>query len=119
METTAEAKFIRLSSRKAKLIIDLARGKPVGEAETILTFCRRLGREAVLKLLQSAVANAVNNFKLNKNDLFVKKIVVSQGPSLKRHRARAFGRAAPVKKHTCHLQIVLAEKPKESPGRIV
>lgn len=110
MEVKAQAKFIRMSHRKVKLVIDLIRGKAVAEAETILNFCRRAARGPVLKLLKSAAANAVNNFKLNKDGLYIKEIVTGQGPALKRWRPRAFGRAAPIKKHTCHISIVLEEK---------
>lgn len=109
MEIKAQAKFIRVSPRKVKLVIDLIRGKAVAEAETILNFCRKAAREQVLKLLKSARANAVNNFKLDKDNLYIKKIIVGQGPALKRWRPRAFGRAAPIRKHTCHISIVLGE----------
>lgn len=108
-EVKASAKFVRMSSRKVKPVIDLIRSKSVNEAETILRFCRRAAKTPILKLLESAAANAVNNFKLSKEKLYVKEIATGQGPALKRWRPRAFGRAAPIKKHTCHIFIVLAE----------
>lgn len=110
MEVKAQAKYIRMSSRKVKLVIDLIRGKSVPEAETILAFARKAASRPVLKLLKSAVANAINNFKLERENLYVKKIAADQGPSLKRWRPRAFGRASPIKKHTCHISIVLDER---------
>lgn len=114
MEVKAQAKFIRMSPRKVRLVIDLIRGQAVAEAETILNFCRQAAREPVLKLLRSAIANAVNNFKLDEKNLYIKEIVTGQGPVLKRWRPRAFGRAAPIKKHTCHISIVLEDKISES-----
>ena len=110
MEVKAKAKYIRMSSRKVKLVIDLIRGKSVKEAETILTFVRKEAARPVLKLLKSDIANAVNNFKLDEKNLYVKRIAADQGPALKRWRPRAFGRAAPIKKHTCHISIILDEK---------
>lgn len=110
MEIKAKARYIRMSSRKVKLVIDLIRGKSVKEAEAILAFVNKAAARPVGKLLQSAVANAVNNSKLEKEKLFIKKITADQGPSLKRWRPRAFGRAAPIKKHTCHISIVLEDR---------
>lgn len=110
MEIKAKAKFIRLSSRKAKLVIDLIRGKSVIEAEKVLAFTNKAGSRPVLKLLKSAIANAIHNFKLEKDKLYIKKITADQGPTLKRWRPRAFGRANPIKKKTCHLSIVLDER---------
>lgn len=110
MEVQAKARYIRMSSRKVKLVIDLIRGKSVKQAEAILAFVNKAATRPVSKLLQSAVANAVNNSKLEKGKLFIKKIAADQGPSLKRWRPRAFGRAAPIKKHTCHISIVLEDR---------
>lgn len=110
MEVKAKARYIRMSSRKVKLVIDLIRGKSVKQAEAILAFMNKAAVRPVSKLLQSDIANAVNNFKLEKDKLFIKKIVADQGPSLKRWRPRAFGRAAPIKKHTCHISIVLEDR---------
>lgn len=110
MEIKAQARFIRLSARKTRLVADLIRGQAAAKAETILAFTQKAPSRPVLKLLRSAIANASHNFKLEKEKLFVKKITVDQGPALKRWRPRAFGRAAPIKKPTCHISIVLEEK---------
>lgn len=110
MEVKAKTKFIRMSSRKAALVINPLRRLSVEEAEKILRFTNKAAAKEVEKILRSALANAENNFKLSKSNLFIKEITVGQGPSLKRWRPRAFGRAAPIRKHTCHLKIVLAER---------
>lgn len=110
MDIKAHVRNLKMSSRKAKLVIDLIRGKSVEEAETILTFVKKGGALPILKLLRSAVANAEHNFKLDRKDLLVKTIVANQGPSMKRMRPRAFGRGATIKKHTSHISIVLQDK---------
>lgn len=110
MEIKSQLKSIRISARKVKLVIDLIRNKQVVEAEKILQFIRKIATLPVQKLLQSAVKNAEHNYKIEKDNLYIKKITVGQGTSLKRWRPRAFGRAAPIKKHTCHINITLGEK---------
>ncbi|HPV70893.1 MAG TPA: 50S ribosomal protein L22 [Candidatus Magasanikbacteria bacterium] len=112
MEIKSQVKFIRMSSRKVELVIEMLRKKSVTDAENILRFSKKLAAKPVAKLLKAAVADAEHNFKLSKENLFVKSIVVGQGTSLKRWRPRAFGRAAPIKKHTCHVSIVLEDKVK-------
>ncbi len=112
MEIRSQVKFIRMSARKVEIVIETLRGKSVIDAENILRFSKRAAAKPVAKLLKTAVADAEHNFKLSKENLFVKSIIVGQGTSLKRWRARAFGRAAPIKKHTCHLTIVLEERTK-------
>jgi large subunit ribosomal protein L22 len=109
MEIRAHAKFIRMSPRKVKLVADLIRGLSVDTAETQLKFTLKDASEPVLKLLKSAVANAINNFNLKKENLFVKTIFVNEGPMLKRFRPRAFGRAGSILKRMCHITIVLEE----------
>ncbi|MEK7211428.1 MAG: 50S ribosomal protein L22 [Patescibacteria group bacterium] len=109
MEVKAFARYIRMTPRKVRLIIDMIRGKRVLEAETILKFTPRLAAKPVLKLLNSAVANGKNNFKLDEANLFIKKITADQGPALKRFRPRAFGRAAMIKKRMSHITIILEE----------
>ena len=101
-----------MSARKIELVIELLRGKSVADAENILRFSKRLAAKPVAKLLQTAVADAGHNFKLAKENLFVKAITVGHGTPLKRWRPRAFGRAAPIKKHTANLHIILEEKAK-------
>ncbi len=110
MEVKAQLKSVRISARKIKLVIDLIRNKTVTDADKILQFTKKAGVLPISKLLKSAISNAVHNFKADKNNLFIKKITVGQGTSLKRWRPRAFGRAAPIRKHTCHIDIVLDEK---------
>lgn len=110
MEVKAYLRFLRMSPRKVRLVVDTIRGLSVTAAETKLHFVPKLASEPVLKLLLSAVANANHNFHLQKEDLYVKSIVADGGPTLKRFRARAFGRAAPIRKRTTHITIVLADK---------
>ncbi len=109
MEARAAAKYIRVSPQKARLVVDLVRGKKVQEAQKILMFNRKYSAGVVGKLLKSAVANAKENPNIDENILYVKKIYVDQGPSLKRWRARAQGRAASIKKRMSHITIVLDE----------
>ncbi len=99
-----------MSPRKVRLVVDAVRGLDVAAAETRLTFMPKLAAEPVLKLIKSATANAEHNFKLKKEDLFIKTFVADGGPVLKRSRARAFGRAAPIRKRTTHLTLILAPK---------
>jgi len=97
-----------------RLVIDAIRGLQVDEALTRLDFIPKAASEPVKKLLESAIANAEHNFKLKRADLFVKAVTADGGPMIKRWRPRAFGRAAPIRKRTSHIQIVLApvsEKP--------
>jgi len=99
-----------MSPRKVRLVVDLVRGMDVDRAVSQLRFTRKDAARPVYKLLMSAVANAEHNFKLNSATLFIKKATVDGGPVLKRWRARAFGRAAGIKKRSCHITIVLDER---------
>jgi len=110
MEARATAKYIRVSPQKVRLVVDLVRGKRVGEASKILTFTRKYAASAVGKVLGSAVANARQNANMDENILYVKEIFVDQGPSLKRWRARAQGRAASIKKRMSHITVILSEQ---------
>lgn len=110
MEAKAQAKFIRMSPRKVRLVIDLIRGLDVEEAKNQLRFMTKAAVKPVLKFLNSAVANAENNLKLQKENLYIKTITVDTGPTLKRWKPRAFGRATPIRKRSCHIRIILAEK---------
>ncbi len=110
MEAKAIAKYIRMSPQKVRLVVDLVRGKDVREATHILLFTRKYAAGIVAKVLKSAVANASQNPNIDENTLYVKEIFVDQGPSLKRWRARAQGRAAGIKKRTSHITVVLDEK---------
>lgn len=99
-----------MSPRKVRLVIDVVRGMPATAAETRLKFLQKGASLPVLKLLQSAMANAEHNFHLRKEDLVISTITADGGPTLKRSRARAFGRSAPIRKRTTHIQIVLTPK---------
>jgi large subunit ribosomal protein L22 len=103
----ATAKYIRISSRKVKAVIDLIRGKSVREAEGILLYTPKAATEPVAKLLKSAIANAENNLDLNREELYVAEIYANQGPTLKRFRPRAHGRASAIRKRTSHITVVL------------
>ena len=109
MEVSAKLRFLRISPRKVRLVTDLVRGKTLAQAEAQLAFLAKHSARPVLKLIQSAAANAENNFKLKKETLYIKKIFVDMGPSLKRWRPRAFGRAAPIVKRSSHITVILDE----------
>ncbi len=110
MEAKAIAKYIRMSPQKVRLVVDLVRGKKVEEARQILQFTRKYAAEPVSKALDSALANAKQNPNIDEKILYVKAVFVDQGPSLKRWRARAQGRAAAIKKRTSHITVVLDEQ---------
>ena len=109
MEAKAVAKHIRMSSQKVRLVVDLIRGKKVQEARSILLYTRKYAAGIVANVLKSAVANAAQNPNIDENVLYVKEIFVDQGPSLKRWRARAQGRAAGIKKKSSHITVILDE----------
>lgn len=109
MEVIAKLNYTRLSPRKVKLVIDLVRGLKVQTAQEQLKHLPKQSAPVILKLLNSAIANAVNNFKLNKESLFIKTVTVGQGPVLKRYRPRAFGRAAGIRKPTCHVKLIVSD----------
>jgi ribosomal protein L22 len=106
----AQAKYVRTSARKARLVCDHIRGKSVAEAEAILAFAPRAVAADWAKLLKSAVANAENNHELLGENLRVKEAFADEGPTLKRFRPRAMGRATPIRKRTSHLTITLTPK---------
>lgn len=106
---TAHARNIRQSARKVRLVVGIIRGMSVAGALAQLSVMTKAARHPVEKVLRSAVANAENNFQKNAVNLFIKDIQVNQGTPLKRWRPRAFGRAAPLKKHSCHISIGLDE----------
>ena len=110
MDIIARSNTERISSRKVMLVADLIRGKSVKEAIDMLTLIRKRGGDSLEKVIKSAVANAVNNFKQNKDLLFIKKLEVTQGPFLKRARASTKGRQHLYKKRTTHIKIILEEK---------
>jgi len=109
MEVKASAKKIRLSPRKVRLVINLVRGAKVNNALEQLMFVNKGPKETVVKLIKSAVANAVNTYDLSEDNLFIKEIRVDEGVTLKRWMPRARGRATPVRKRTSHIMLVLGE----------
>ncbi|RMD51782.1 50S ribosomal protein L22 [Candidatus Parcubacteria bacterium] len=107
MKVKATAKYIRMSPRKVRLVVDLVRGLPIEDAKKQLMFSRKAAAKPVLKVLNSAVANAENNFSLNTEDYIVAEAYVDQGPTIKRYRPRAHGRAALIRKRMSHITIVV------------
>ena len=133
-EVRAEAKWVRSSPRKARLVVEHIRGRTVPEARTVLAFSERAVAREVEKVLRSAVANAEANHGLVGDDLVVSAAYVDEGPTIKRWRARARGRVARIRKRTCHITVKLQpvaetrtrrtpeppqeeEKPKKAPAR--
>ncbi|HAU66736.1 MAG: 50S ribosomal protein L22 [Candidatus Uhrbacteria bacterium GW2011_GWF2_39_13] len=110
MEVKATARYIHMSPRKVRLVIDVIRGLKVNEARSQLHVMKKAAAEPVMKLLNSAIANAEHNFNLNTDELYIKQIFADGGPTLGRWRARAFGRAAPIRKRTTHIAIILDER---------
>ena len=106
----ATARYIRISSRKVKVVIDLIRGKSVDDAEAILLYTPKAAAEPVLKLLRSAIANAENNLGMSTANLYVAECYADQGPTLKRYMPKAHGRAGGLLKRTSHITVILDEK---------
>ena len=112
----AEARWVHMSARKARLVLDHIRGRSVPEARTILAFTPRAAAEDIEKVLRSAVANAEANHGLDGDELIVARAYADEGPTLKRWRARARGRVNRIRKRTCHITVILEQAP-ESPER--
>ena len=110
MQVTAKLRHLRMSPRKVRLVADMIRGQDVSSVEKQLNFINKKATRPILKLLNSAIANAENNFKLKKDSLYISELRVDAGPILKRWRPRAMGRAAPINKRTSHISIILDEK---------
>ena len=106
----AMARTVRIAPRKARLVVDLIRGKQVGEAMAILKFTPKAGSPIIEKVLKSAIANAEHNFDLDLESLYVSEAYVNEGPTMKRFRPRAKGSASQILKRTSHITIVVAEK---------
>jgi len=104
----AQAKWVRMSARKGRVVAEHIRGRSVPEARAVLAFTPRAAAREIEKVLASAVANAEANHGLNGDDLVIHAAVVDEGPTLKRWRARARGRVARIKKRTCHITLTLA-----------
>jgi large subunit ribosomal protein L22 len=116
-EVRAQAKWLRITPRKARLVIEHIRGRTVPEARTVLAFTPRAAAREIEKVLASAVANAEANHGLIGDELVVSAAYVDEGPTIKRWRARARGRAARIEKHTCHVTIRLVPAEEEAPRR--
>ena len=110
MQAKAVARTVRIAPRKARLVVDLIRGKQVGEAVAILRHTPKAASPVVEKVLKSAVANAEHNYDLDINSLVVSEVFVDEGPTLKRFRPRAQGRASAINKRTSHITLVVSEK---------
>ena len=106
----AHARFVRISPRKVKIVIDLIRGKNVDEALAILQFTPKAASPIVAKVLESAIANAVNNQDMDRSTLYVAECYANPGPTLKRYVARSRGSASPMLKRTSHISVVLDQK---------
>ena len=106
----AIARYVRISSRKVKVVIDLIRGKNVDEALAILQYTPKAASPVVYKLLSSAVANAVNNQEMDRSTLYVAEVYANPGPTLKRYVARSRGSASPMLRRTSHISVILDEK---------
>jgi large subunit ribosomal protein L22 len=114
-EVRAQAKYVRMSPRKARLVAEHIRGRSVPEARAVLAFTSREAAEVLQKVLQSAVSNAEANHGIAEERLYVKTAFVDGGPVMKRWRARARGRVARIRKRTCHITVTLVERPQASP----
>ncbi|MDO7788920.1 50S ribosomal protein L22 [Desulforamulus aquiferis] len=110
MEAKAIAKFIRVSPRKARMVVDLIRGKKLEEALAILRYTPNKATEAVTKAVKSAAANAEHNYEMDKDELIISQIYVDQGPTLKRFQPRAMGRADVMRRKTSHITVVVSDK---------
>ncbi len=109
MEVRAVGKYLRISPRKARLVIDELKGRKAEDAVSRLTFTPKKGARLMLKVLKSAIANADQNPGIDVDNLVVKNIYVDEGPTMKRFRARAMGRATRVLKRTSHITVILRE----------
>ena len=106
----ATARHIRLSPRKAGIVLDLIRGEQVDKALAILNFTPKAASHVISKVLSSAIANAVNNQEMDRDSLYVAECYANPGPTLKRYVARSRGSASPMLKRTCHISVVLDQK---------
>lgn len=120
MKVTAKLRYLRIAPRKVRLVADLIRGKKVEEAQTILNFTTKKAAPILLKLLKQAIANAKNNFQMDKSSLYIAKIFVDEGSKLKRQMPRARGQANEIYKRTSHISLFLGEiekKPRSEEGK--
>ncbi|MEK7449756.1 MAG: 50S ribosomal protein L22 [Planctomycetota bacterium] len=118
MDYSATLRYARITPRKLRLVADLIRGKNVTKALDTLHFCSKRGAYFLQKLLRSAVSNATQNPEVNTDRLFIKQIMVGDGPIIKRSRAASMGRSSPLKKRTSHVTINLTEIKKTKPAPV-
>lgn len=109
MEVKAKLNYLRIAPRKVRLVADLIRWKKIEEAQSILKFTVKKGAHPLLKLLNSAIANAKNNFQIEPDNLYISKITVDEGPKYKRWMPRARGSASEIQKKTSHITLILNE----------
>ena len=114
-EAIATAKFIRMSPTKARQVVDLIRGRHVDDARRVLQFTPRAASTTVAKVLESAIANAEHNRGLPSDELVVARTWVDEGPTLRRFRPRALGRATRIRKRTCHISVVVGRPKDQAP----
>jgi large subunit ribosomal protein L22 len=110
MEARAVARYVRVAPRKARLVVDMIRGEKIDDARAILKFSPRAAAEIVEKVLNSAVANAERNLHLKSEELIVGSTFVDEGPTLKRIRPRAMGRAFRINKRTSHITVIVKQR---------
>lgn len=110
MEAKAIVRYVRIAPRKAQQVIDLVRGKKIDEALAILKYTPKAAAPIVEKLVKSAIANAENNNSMDVESLYISEIYANEGPTMKRFRPRAMGRATTIRKRTSHIGVVLKEK---------
>jgi large subunit ribosomal protein L22 len=116
MSVTAKLRYLRIAPRKIRLVTDLIRGKSVEEARTILEFTIKKAARPLLRLLNSAIANAKHNFNLEEKNLYIAKILVGEGPKLKRSIPRGRGHSSEIQKKTSHITLVLDVLTKKHPS---
>jgi len=110
MEARAQARYVRVTPRKARRVVDLIRGLPAGQAQAVLAFAPQAASDPVGKVLASAIANAETTGRLDRETLVVSRAWVDEGPTLKRFRPRAQGRAYRINKRTSHITVIIAEQ---------
>lgn len=109
-QAKASVQTVRIAPRKVRLVVDLIRGKKIGEAVAILRLTPKAASPVVEKVLNSAIANAEHNYEMDIENLIVSEVFVDEGPTMKRFRPRAQGRASAINKRTSHITIVVSEK---------
>lgn len=110
MEVKAVLRYVRISPQKARLVVDMIRGMDISKAKVVLDFTPKKAARIVKKVLSSAVANAIENHGMKEENLYISKIYVDQGPTLKRMKPRARGRADRIKKRTSHITIYISQR---------